>query len=274
MKPPHNVAYLERMLRRLVDSNEDGVRLRTLMANVIVGQFLDGAVMRGGGALKLRYGNAVTRFTMDFDAARRVEVGEFEDLFANRLQAGWNGFSGRLVKMPKAHPRNVPIDYVMQPYQVKLTYRSHAWCTVALEVAYNEIGDADEFDLIEVDDELKHVFAELGFPIPSPLPLIRISYQIAQKIHGLTSPRSVRAQDLIDLQLIFARENVDYSELRRICQRLFANRKTHPWPPQVHASESMRLSYEVGTEELANLLPYDEAIVWANELIARIDAAK
>ena len=71
MKPPHNVAYLERMLRRLVDSNEDGVRLRTLMANVIVGQFLDGAVMRGGGALKLRYGNAVTRFTMDFDGRTR-----------------------------------------------------------------------------------------------------------------------------------------------------------------------------------------------------------
>ena len=31
--------------------------------------------------------------------------------------------------------------------------------------------------------------------------------------------------------------------------------------------------YEIDTVELANLLPYDEAIAWANDLIARIDAA-
>ncbi len=47
MKPPHNVAFLERAIRKIADSNENGIRLRTLMSNVIVGQFLDGAVMRG-----------------------------------------------------------------------------------------------------------------------------------------------------------------------------------------------------------------------------------
>ena len=60
MKPPHNVAFLERAIRKSVDTDENGVRLRTMMANVIVGQFLDGAVMRGGGSLKLRYGVATT----------------------------------------------------------------------------------------------------------------------------------------------------------------------------------------------------------------------
>lgn len=50
MKPPHNVAFLERAIRKIVDTNENGIRLRTMMANVIVGQFLDGAVMRGGGS--------------------------------------------------------------------------------------------------------------------------------------------------------------------------------------------------------------------------------
>ena len=73
MKPPHNVAFLERAIRNLVDSNGNGIRLRTMMANVIVGQFLDGAVMRGGGALKFRYGGATTRYTMDFDAARSAD---------------------------------------------------------------------------------------------------------------------------------------------------------------------------------------------------------
>ena len=77
MKPPHNVAFLERAIRKSVDTDENGVRLRTMMANVIVGQFLDGAVMRGGGSLKLRYGVATTRYTMDFDAARNVAEAEF-----------------------------------------------------------------------------------------------------------------------------------------------------------------------------------------------------
>ena len=57
--------------------------------------------------------------------------------------------------MPKAHPRNVPEVYVMQPFEVKLTYRNRAWCTVTLEVSYNEVGDADEFDLVPLGDELK-----------------------------------------------------------------------------------------------------------------------
>ncbi len=274
MKPPHNVTYLERMLRRLVDSNENGVRLRTQMANAIVGQFLDGAVMRGGGALKMRYGNAATRFTMDFDAARNITSEEFEARFTQRLKEGWNGFSGRLVEKPKARPRNVPAEYVMQPYEVKLTYRNHAWCTVALEVSYNEIGDADECDLVEVDDGLKRVFLELGFPVPAPVPLMRIAHQVAQKLHGVTEPRSVRAQDLLDLQLIHSREHVDFQEIRHICQRLFANRNTHAWPPTVQASESMRIAYDIGKEGLDVLQSFDEAVVWANDLIARIDAAK
>ena len=40
MKPPHNVAFLERAIRKVVDTNENGVRLSTMMANVITGQFV------------------------------------------------------------------------------------------------------------------------------------------------------------------------------------------------------------------------------------------
>ena len=58
MKPPHNVAFLDRALRALSKTNEESVQLRRVMANVIVGLFMDGAVMRGGGSLKLRYGLA------------------------------------------------------------------------------------------------------------------------------------------------------------------------------------------------------------------------
>ena len=233
MKPPHNVAFLERAIRKIVDTNENGIRLRTMMANVIVGQFLDGAVMRGGGSLKLRYGGAFTRYTMDFDAARNVDEAEFVARFNRRLAVGWSGFSGRLVKMPKAHPKNVPEAYVMQPFEVKLTYRNHAWCTVTLEVSYNEVGDADDCDMIPLNDELKGVFTSLGLREPNPVPLMRMSHQIAQKLHGATDTRSVRAQDLIDLQLILAKSAIDLAKTNAVCQRLFAFRRMQTWPPIV-----------------------------------------
>ena len=62
MKRPQNVSFLERGIRSLVDSNDKAHRLRVLMSNVVVGQFLRGGVVRGGTSMKLRYGAATTRF--------------------------------------------------------------------------------------------------------------------------------------------------------------------------------------------------------------------
>ena len=273
MKPPHNVAFLERAIRNLVDSNGNGIRLRTMMANVIVGQFLDGAVMRGGGALKFRYGGATTRYTMDFDAARSVDEDEFVARFNKRMRNGWSGFSGRLVKMPKAHPRNVPEEYVMQPFEVKLTYRDHPWCTVALEVSYNEAGDADAFDVVPLDGELKSIFEKLNFQEPNPIPLMRISHQIAQKLHGVTDARVVRAQDLIDLQLIVSHETIDLSEVRRICERIFANRNAQIWPPTLKVNDDWKIAYDSAKIGLAVLPTCDDAAEWLNDLIGKIVTA-
>ena len=44
MKPPQNVAFLDRALRALSRTNEEGVQLRRVMANVIVGQFMEGGI--------------------------------------------------------------------------------------------------------------------------------------------------------------------------------------------------------------------------------------
>ena len=176
--------------------------------------------------------------------------------------------------MPKAHPRNVPEAYVMQPFEVKLTYKSRAWCTVALEVSYNEVGDADEFDLVPLDDELKTMFANLGFPEPRPVPLMRIPYQIAQKLHGATDEKIIRAQDLIDLQLIMAHETVDLHEVKQICERVFANRKEQPWPPTLKITDEWRMAYDKTKGDLAVLPFCDGAASWVNDLIDNISHAK
>ena len=268
--PPHNVASLERALRRISGSDASAVRMRTTIANVVAGQFLEGAVMRGGGALKLRYGDGTTRFTMDFDACRSVPEDEFVTAYSRKMTEGWAGFSGRLVMLSKAHPRNVPQEYVMRPFEVKLTYRGHPWCTVDLEVTYNEIGDADEADMSTFPDDILSLFRELGFPEPCPVPLMRIPYQIAQKLHGVTDTRSPRVQDLIDLQLMADRENIDYRETNAICRRLFANRRLQSWPASVEPSTQWPSAYEAQRRGLPSLRSLDEAVKWVNEFILAI----
>ena len=45
---PQNVSFLERAIRKLANSNVGAYQLRVMMSNVIVGQFLENAVARGG----------------------------------------------------------------------------------------------------------------------------------------------------------------------------------------------------------------------------------
>ena len=270
MKPPRNVSELESALRRIGGTDENGYRLRCIMADVVAGQFLTGAVLRGGSSLKMRYGNATTRFTVDFDVARRLGEEEFIEKFNERLVSGWMDFSGRLVKEPKAAPRDVPPEYVMQPYSLKLTYAKRPWCTVALEVAYNEIGDADEQDLVPVPDDIKSLFSRLNFPEPSPIPVMLVEYQFAQKLHGATDPRGCRAQDLVDLQLIMARESLNHARLRLICERLFANRKRQAWPSFISVTDTLRPKYDYSRSNMDVLPDVNQAIAAINDFIQEI----
>lgn len=270
MKPPHNVAELERALRKIGGTDENGFRLRCIMADVVAGQFLTDAVLRGGSSLKMRYGNATTRFTVDFDVARKVDEDEFIEKFSERLNAGWSNFSGRLVKEVKAIPPDVPPEYVMQPYSLKLTYARHPWCTVALEVAYNEIGDANDSELVPVPDDIKDIFLKLNFPVPSPIPIMLLEYQFAQKLHGATDAKGCRAQDLIDIQLIAAHETLDYARLRSICERLFAIRKRQPWPSFVPVTDALRTKYDYSRGDMSVIPDIGKATEWVNDLIQKI----
>lgn len=47
-----------------------------------------------------------------------------------------------------AKPKGVSTQYVMQPFEVKLSYNGKSWITVPLEVGHNEIGDADDPDML------------------------------------------------------------------------------------------------------------------------------
>lgn len=249
------------------------VDIRMSMANAIVGQFLPEGVVKGGTSLKFRFGSDRARYTMDLDTAWKTDLDTFLVEFKRNLAQGWEGFSGEVLVLPQASPSAIPFDYVMQPCDIKLSYMNRSWCTIRLEVGHNEIGDADEADMMPVPEDLAAHFRELCFPVPKSLPLMKLSFQIAQKLHGATGDRSRRAHDLIDLQLIVNAGNLDYKEVRDACERLFRYRKCQPWPPTVASAEGWDIIYETQKLNLPVLETVDEAVVWANELIARIENA-
>lgn len=122
------------------------------MANAIVGQLLPDGAVKGGSSLKLRFGDGATRFSRDLDTARASDIENYVAKLEDALLTGWNGFTGKLVPGKPAKPKGVPTRYVMQPFEVKLSYNGKSWITVPLEVGHNEIGDAESSILDVLDD--------------------------------------------------------------------------------------------------------------------------
>ena len=254
---------------------QDPTRLSRAMANVIVAQMLPDGVVKGGSSLLFRYGRCGSRYTRDMDTARIMGLDSYLERLNDSLTHGWCGFTGRIVAVDPPRPAGVPGAYVMMPYDIKLNYRGRPWQTIRIEIGHNEIGDADEFETA-LPSDLAEVFEKLSFPQPRPLPVMKLGYQIAQKLHAVSEPGSERAHDLVDLQLICSRSRIDYGEAKSVCLRLFDYRRRQPWPPMVSALPSWEGLYALARENLVDncdVLPTAaEAVAWVNELVRRIDA--
>jgi hypothetical protein len=164
----------------------------------------------------------------------------------------------------------------MLPYDIKLKYIGRPWQTVRIEIGHNEIGDADDCDPY-LPDEMAQLFEQMSFPRPKPLPLMKLSYQVAQKLHAVSEDGSARAHDLIDLQLIMLHSKPELANVRSKCVRLFDYRRKQPWPSKIEKGKDWDEIYDTALGTIANkdsICPtVDEAIAWANELIASIDKA-
>lgn len=270
MSVPKSRRFLDIAIDKLGDKYGDPMRIRRALASTVVAQMLPGGVVKGGSALKLRYGNAMTRFTKDVDAARDVDSIAYLEAFRTRLAQGWNGFTGRIVELEPPHPEGVPECYVMEPFAVKLDYLTKPWLTVVFELGDNEIGDADIYEEV-LSEDIVQAFVELGFPAPSPVRLMTVEYQLAQKIHASTEPGNDRARDLVDLQVIVANSAVDYTKLNNLCRRIFSYRKRHQWPARFAVGEDWDTKYIEAKGDLPVLSNVEAAVDWANELIAKID---
>ena len=268
---PKSRAALERAIVRY--AGNDAVRANDLavaFANAIVAQKVGAGVVKGGTSLKFRYGDKMTRVTSDLDTAWSESLDSFLKDVGGKLKEGWNGFRGEVQILEQANPRRVPFDYVMQPCSVRLSYLGKAWRVVDLEIGHNEIGDADAYDVVPVPKSIADLAASLAFPALGGVRVMKLEYQVAQKLHGVTEARSKRAHDLIDLQLIDSLHRLDFVRIGEICRQLFRYRRKQPWPPTVVKNEKWAEIYSLQKGNLPVLPTVDEAITWANALIARI----
>jgi len=268
-KRPNSKRNLDLAIERVFGNSVNPLQIRVLMANTIVGQLLPFGAVKGGSALKLRYGDAMTRFTTDLDTARNKSLSDYTDNLETALKAGWNGFTGRLVMKKPANPKNIPDEYVMQPYEVKLEYNGKSWITVPLEIGHDEIGDTDQPDYF-ISNDIVSIFTRLNFPEPMPIPLLPIHHQIAQKLHALSSLYSERAHDLIDLQLIIKRENIDRPLVNKTCYRLFQSRHQQKWPPFINKGETWDALYLSQIGNLPVAQSTDDAADLVNKFISEI----
>ena len=243
-----------------------------IVANAIIARMLPDGAVKGGSSLKFRFGDAKTRATSDLDVARRKALDDFVADLQDALALGWEGFTGTVAARPAAHPDGVPAPYVMQPFDVKLSYLGKPWCTVRLEVGHDEIGDADEPERV-ASEEADAMMEGMGFPAVGELPLMRIDHQIAQKLHALSEPESERAHDLIDLQVIMADSRPDMKSVRDVCVRLFGYRQMQPWPTYVRKGDEWESLYAQQLLPEPVLQSVDEAIAWVNALIDDINEA-
>jgi hypothetical protein len=284
IEAPKHKGQLEDRIRNIARaSGRAENQVARLIANVIVGQMLPAGVIKGGTAIKVRVGDAQTRFSRDLDTTRPagVDLDDHLDELATRADGGWHGFRGsvRAERLPKAPP-TVPDQYVMRPFKVALSYKGSSWVTIDLEIGHDEVGSTVDPE-VRISPDVVELFRSLGLPDPDPIPMLPVAHQIAQKVHACTwdggAQGNARAHDLVDLQIIVREERPDLAEAGQVAARLFASRRAQAWKPVVvvHPSDDPKkdwsLLYAAAAEGLDVLPTVEEAVRWANEdLIARM----
>jgi len=276
--PPHVASLRQRIANVARRRNTTQERITVVVCNTVIGQMLPEGAVKGGTALKLRIGEAGSRFTPDIDSSRRVglSLDDYRDALEVNLRAGWNGFTGRLIKRRAPAPLGVPEEYVMQPFDIKLEYRGRALKTLLLELGRDEVGSTAT-RVVTIADDIVELFDALELPRPAPVPVLATEHQIAQKLHACTTPNvhgsNDRAHDLVDLQLLVETDPPDLAVLNDVGIRLFTARRVGAWPPEVVAWPGWEALYAEAARGLDVLTTVGDAVAWANELVTRAASA-
>lgn len=273
MSAPVNAKALRRAVEEAAASRSVVAgRMQYTVASTIAMQMIPDGAAKGGGAIRHRVSEAEARLTTDLDFARAtgMDLDNFVDAYSDRLEIGWAGFTGVLKAEKSKRPDDIPVEYVMDRFSVKLRYLGQPYCSVMLELVHAEI-DSTEAAVERLGTDVSAIFEEIGLPQPAPVRVISAEHQIAQKLHACTGEAAGgRAHDLIDIQILAAIEDIDHAEIGRIGRRLFAYRQRHAWPPVVVPYEGWEDLYVAALGDLENetvLISLEDAVDFANRLI-------
>ena len=260
------------MLSRWADGyarqiGEDVARVRRWIAYMALGGALERAgfygdgprfTIKGGVALELRL-RTRARATRDLDLIVNHPSAPLLDELDAALAQRFEGFSFR------RHDGSHPLPCGGLRVEVGVMYGTRAWSRVKVDLSRRESDVA--FEMVPA----LH-FPDYAFGFPEHLPCLSLYVQAAQKLHGLTLPSTPgwtndRFRDLVDL-LLLGELIEDIAAFRATCERVFAERGTHPWPPEIGAPESWREPFRVLAAQVGLVIhDLDEAVARARILV-------
>jgi hypothetical protein len=225
-------------------------------------------VIKGGVALELRLRERA-RATKDIDISVRVDRPDLIDHFTAAIAARFEGFTFRRRSEPYVMPNgSVRLD-------IAVSYHDGSWNTIQVDLSSDD-GTQATVDLVEATSA-----AQLGLPNPVHLSCLSVPYQIAQKLHGMTEPRSAdrrandRFRDLFDVLLLTTLIE-DLAALGDACDDVFRHRATHAWPgTDLTLPVEWRNPYEALAREVGGVsADFDLAVASVREFITLINAAR
>lgn len=192
--------------------------------------------------MELRLGDRA-RATRDVDIVIRGNPDDLAELLDAGLREPYQGFTFR-----RGTIDDLPTRPHVKKTRVQVMFAGRSLTSLQLEIAPLDTGD-EEFTSLPAPS-----LGAVGLTGPDVVLVLSERWQIAQKLHAVTEQfgegrENPRFRDLVDLQLLETFEP-DLSSVRDACERVFAARPQHAWPPELTAQPSWTTAYEAMAREL------------------------
>jgi hypothetical protein len=247
-----------------------------MLGNLITAQILlnhlsdiELMIIRGGSGLAFRYGIVKSRQTRDLDIAL-THAGYAVTRIYELTGCSWAGFQVNSVKLhPIYAPAGTPSQYVVQEFDIRLSYLGASWLTVNLDIIQLAQFGNSNYRITEVSEELNSIMGYLGLPRINPIPLLDLEAQVAEKLLAFLTTPNRRGRDLYDIWLITTFHLLD---LPSIAQHFIQVKRAHQADINV---KPITKSPELVNSYLADVADVsapsiDEPILFCNQVIELI----
>ena len=242
-----------------------------IMVQILLDQLSDIELMiiRGGSGLAFRYGIVESRQTRDLDIAL-TNTGDAVSIILKLTGSSWAGFEVSSVKFhPSYAPAGTPSQYVVQEFDIRLSYLGASWLTVNLDIVQLAQFGSSDYRIMDVSEELNSIMSYLGLPKINQIPLLDLEAQVAEKLLAFLTTPNRRGRDLYDIWLITKFHLLD---LPSITQHFIQVKRVHQIDIKIEKitqSPELVNSYLADTADVA-APSIDEPILFCNQVIELI----